>query len=630
MMALNQVDYQAEANRKGLYRLLRSLLKEHIFTWEQIDNTLILRHDNLGSSDAMPSCTFRIENPYYDELRNLKGYHECYFGQEKILTPIRALDCILKVSQVYKNMDAWGRLRDELANGMRNETLTLNWRANRDRSISHEAKTHKLGNMLLWAEHQSHGLNSSILIEQWAAEGHPYHPGSKTKIGFTVEDVLAYAPEFSPQVPLVLIAVHHSIISISKVDDQVSIHEWFEQEFPSWYQEWKTRFSDYNLDDYIPIPVHPWQLAHELCSRFSIEIEKKYIALDGPEWMASPTLSVRTLAPRLSCNEPYIKLPVAAQMTSSLRNLSSSSVSNAPIITKIVQGILSGRPDIRAALRCQWDDIGIHSCIDDVERDDGGYLSVIFRRNPCSLLQSGEHAVVVAALFAKSPILDKPLLIELMIAAKVVDASSANHWFRHYVDTLLQAVLDLYLDYGLAFEAHQQNMMAVFTHQGELKGFINRDVGGICIDTVTLRDAGWTISFTPCANIVSVRSAARNKFSHTVMQSQIAEIIGVLEGYFGLSSAELWKQVGQSLHNRFELWLLRLLDKYETKAAKQIWQAEYDAFFVSDWTSASFITMRLQDQSQTSVNQYLSNPLFKYYTKFVRSVETETINEVMA
>ncbi|MBB1485409.1 IucA/IucC family protein [Oceanospirillum sediminis] len=652
---------RSQADENGLYRLLRCVLRERIFRWQVRENRLYLQP--MESASELSSDQFWLDAPEYDDMGNLVSFSACFYRHQqqcnRVTDPVAALDYMLQLTrsrdasqhgELREDFQAWTRIRAELENSSQNEALTLVWRTHQDQQIRLIARQRKLTSMLTWAqstadsagnntilpvsgydggknsaeEIRQERFNSAILLEQWSATGHPYHPGSKTKLGFSIAEVLAYAPEFSTQVPLVLIAVHRSLLQLKTLCPGLNYSDWFAGHYPQWFSQWQRCFNYTELNEFWPVPVHPWQLAHELPQRFAEEIHQQKILLSGPEFRARPTLSVRTLAPDLNPSQPYIKLPVAAQMTSSVRNLSSPSVDNAPVLASIVQDIMTLRPDIASVLRCQWDEVGLHTCVDHEHRDDDRYLSVIFRRNPCVLLDESEHAVVVAGLFTPSALSADPLLIELMLAADVKDRETGIQWFRHYTDTLLQAVLDLYLDYGLALEAHQQNMMAVFTRQGQLTGFINRDVGGICVYQTALQNAGWFVDFTPAATLVDSRSDARVNISHAVMQSHIAEMIRLLDGYFDLTAPLLWQQVGEALMHRLDLWRLRLSAQHTQQESEVIWAEEYQAFFEMAWPGTAFISMRLQDQSQFSVSQPLENPLARYFSASAMKASPES------
>lgn len=585
----------ADAARNGLFRLLRSLLREQLLPMHpDID----IGNDYSLSTDA---GLLRLGKPEFNSLGALCNFELLTWEApdetpEELLEPVAALERILTLCGDARD-PAWQRIATELENSLSNEILTLAWRRQQDLQILRRCRREGIHDLLAWARRD--GGNSSIRLEQWAAIGHPYHPGSKTKLGLSTQEVMRYSPEFGPRVELELIAVHRSLAQVCGLIDGLDYPRWFALNFPDWHRRWQAALPD--SADYLPLPIHPWQRDHDLPQRFAAELADGRIRLTGTGFSATPTLSFRTLAPSDNPDQPYIKLPVAAQMTSSVRNLSTPSVENAPRISAILQDILGQRPDIAAALRCQWDEVGLHLNVDNETRDADRYLGVLFRRNPCRLLGKGEQAVVVAALFVPSPLCDQPLIVELMQQAGVTGTDQARAWFRQYCDLLFTGVLNLYLDYGIALEAHQQNLMAVMDAQGRPQGFINRDLGGICIHCATLAKRGWPVNFSPAATQVESRAAARVNIFHAVLQSHIGELIELLDGHFQLGAGRLWGDVSRLL--------CQYLDRHGERYGHAARQEEYDAFFEQPWPATAFIRMRLENQSHLAVCSPIPNPL---------------------
>lgn len=590
----------ARAARNGLFRLLRSLLREQLLT---------MTPDAQNGSDLIldaQDARLRLVSPTFNSLDALCDFdtllwQPSHADPEPLLDPIDALRRVALLRDDAQD-PAWQRIANELSNSQFNEALALCWRRRQDALIARECAAQGIDSLLDWARQQDG--NSSILLEQWAAVGHPYHPGSKTKLGLSTDEVMRYAPEFAPKVALQLIAVHRSLAQVSTLIDGLDYRQWFALHFPDWFACWQAQFPDH--EHYLPLPVHPWQREHVLPQRFTNELSRGLIRIADVPFIAAPTLSFRTLAPGVDSKPPYIKLPVAAQMTSSVRNLSTPSVVNAPRISAVLLDIFSRSPGIAAALRCQWDEFGLHLDVDQEERDDARYLAVLFRRNPCGLLADNEQAVVLAALFVPSPLSGEPLLLELMRQAGVDSRQSAIDWFRQYCDRLFAGVLNLYLDYGMALEAHQQNLMLVLNQQAYPIAFLNRDVGGICIHCPTLAARGWPIHFAPAATLVEERAQARVNIFHAVLQSNIGEMIERLDGHFGLSCRQLWQEVAALLN--------RYLDDYGTRHGEAAREEEWQAFFEQPWPATAFIRMRLQDQSQRAVCNPIPNPLKKALT----------------
>ncbi|MDQ0810411.1 hypothetical protein QFZ63_002125 [Streptomyces sp. B3I7] len=143
--------------------------------------------------------------------------------------------------------------------------------------------------------------------EQRVVDGHPYHPGCRSRPGFSVAEQLAYGPEHRPVVRLGLAAVD---------DCEVT-------------GEWPARLRDGGR---VLIPVHPWQRAHVLDRRLPVT--------DGPA--ARPLMSLRTLA--LPDGGPHVKTALSARLTSSVRDISPYSVRTAAAVSALVASV-AGRTD---------------------------------------------------------------------------------------------------------------------------------------------------------------------------------------------------------------------------------------------------------------------------------------------
>ncbi len=165
--------------------------------------------------------------------------------------------------------------------------------------------------------------------EQRSPDGHPYHPGCRSRPGFSATEQLAYAPEHRPVVGLRLAPVTGAMLR----------------------GPWPSGLRD---GDTALIPVHPWQAEHVLADRR---------LLPGPQ--AHPLLALRTLD---LGRDLHVKTSVSAQLTSAVRDISAYSVENALItsdvaarvadrlggrlhVTRMLAAAGAGTPDLAAVLR---------------------------------------------------------------------------------------------------------------------------------------------------------------------------------------------------------------------------------------------------------------------------------------
>lgn len=137
--------------------------------------------------------------------------------------------------------------------------------------------------------------------EQSVVDGHPLHPGCRTRWGMTTAHVLAYAPEHRPVVPLALVRVPAA--------------------------RWVSTGAG------LPplLPMHPWQLAH-LRERYP------WVRSGGEVVPARPLMSLRTLAP-LADPAHHLKTALDVQMTSAVRTVSPAALHNGPAISALLRRI---------------------------------------------------------------------------------------------------------------------------------------------------------------------------------------------------------------------------------------------------------------------------------------------------
>ncbi|MFG6195930.1 IucA/IucC family protein [Nonomuraea sp. JJY05] len=130
--------------------------------------------------------------------------------------------------------------------------------------------------------------------EQSVVDGHPYHPGCRSRPGVSVAEQLAYMPEHRAVVHLDLLALPAANCLVSG--------------------PWPAALTD---GDRLLLPVHPWQSAHVLPALGL----RPHVTAAVP---ARPLMSVRTLAPL--DGGPHVKTAFSTRMTSGVRDISPGSV----------------------------------------------------------------------------------------------------------------------------------------------------------------------------------------------------------------------------------------------------------------------------------------------------------------
>ena len=192
-------------------------------------------------------------------------------------------------------------------------------------------------------------------------------------------------------------------------------------------------------------------------------------------------------------------------------------------------------------------------------------------------------------LFETSPVSQMPLFVELMHIAGVKNWHDVKNYFRHYTKIILLSYLDLYLLYGIALEAHQQNTLAVF-QQGELVATIARDFGGLRLHLPTLIENGFHFKVYPgSATVQEERDEVRNKLLHTTYQYHLGEWIWYASQHYTIPEEQLWQIVKEETDTRFHV--------LKNRINPTLWQQERLAILENNWSFKALLRMRLNNVS---------------------------------
>ncbi|MBH1934395.1 IucA/IucC family protein [Streptomyces sp. AV19] len=184
--------------------------------------------------------------------------------------------------------------------------------------------------------------------EQRSADGHPYHPGCRSRPGFSAAEQLAYAPEHGPVVDLRLTPVRDATVR----------------------GPWPAELRD---GEAVLIPTHPWQAEHVLTGRTTVP---------GPR--AHPLLALRSLA---LGERAHVKTALSTQLTSAVRDISAYSVHHALATSRVAERVadrLDGRLHIARTLAAAG--AGMPD------------LAAVLRESPYAYAGAGERVVPAAEL----------------------------------------------------------------------------------------------------------------------------------------------------------------------------------------------------------------------------------------
>lgn len=126
-----------------------------------------------------------------------------------------------------------------------------------------------------WEQVQYLSANVPASAYEWFIKGErvaalrdrPFHPSSKAKVGFNAEDVTRYAAEFGKAISLRWVAIRLDAVQ-QGFEDGLSILDMLD-DVQRGVVEAEFARKGITLDEYLPMPVHPWQLEHVILPRFT-------------------------------------------------------------------------------------------------------------------------------------------------------------------------------------------------------------------------------------------------------------------------------------------------------------------------------------------------------------------------
>lgn len=297
---INQADLIAVLPRvreRAFQRLMQALLREKLIPpgrVQQAHGRSILPLDDdgayltFGSLRPGSMASWCLDGPVLLH-RSPNPAHELELPSDLIEQLVPLLDPIPGVEVVEQ-------LKRELDDSFCNDSLCLafhdNWNA---RLLKHASDAHTHG-LLQWLGSPDAPCNPTQLLEQWGTLGHPWHPGYKAKLGMDTREVIDCAPEFEAHMRLPLAALHRGVAHTESMSEP-AYPVWWREAFPHEARTWDSALRALGREpaDFLPLPVHPFQLS-TLREAFAAEIAQgQLILLDDAAITGRPGMSFRTL-----------------------------------------------------------------------------------------------------------------------------------------------------------------------------------------------------------------------------------------------------------------------------------------------------------------------------------------------
>jgi siderophore synthetase component len=297
-------------------------------------------------------------------------------------------------------------------------------------------------------------------LEGAVTDGHRYHPAYKSRIGFDLEDNLAYGPEFARPVRPLWVALRRDLATVETsagLDEAAYLGEQLGEVLTGFRTRLAATGAD--PDDHVVLPVHPWQWREQLAVGFAEQLRRGELVVLGEDpHTFRAQQSIRTLACADDPERPYLKLALSIVNTSTSRVLAPHTVVNAPRVSDWLAGVVADDGFLAdelglVVLREAMGAVATPPVPGGLARERTyGTLACIWRESLHRHTRSGEGAVPFTGLTARE--VDGTPLIDPWVRP-----TGVRDWARQVVEVSAVPLLHLLFHHGIALESHAQNIV---------------------------------------------------------------------------------------------------------------------------------------------------------------------------
>ncbi|MES4891435.1 IucA/IucC family siderophore biosynthesis protein [Streptomyces sp. NPDC096012] len=317
-------------------------------------------------------------------------------------------------------------------------------------------------------------------IETGMTEGHPCFVANNGRLGFGVQEYLAYAPETASPVKLVWLAAHRSRAAFT-AGAGVAYEEFFRRELGgATLERFRGVLTGLGLDadDYLLIPVHPWQWWNKLSVTFAAEVARRNLVCLGEgddEYLAQQ--SIRTFFNSGAPHKHYVKTALSVVNMGFMRGLSAAYMEATPAINDWLAQLIENDPVLRAAglsIIRERAAVGYrHLEYEQATDRHSPYrkmLAALWRESPVPSLRDGESLATMASL----------LHVDhggASFAAALIERSglAPEEWLRRYLNAYYTPLLHSFYAYDLVYMPHGENVILVLA-DGVVRRAVYKDI----------------------------------------------------------------------------------------------------------------------------------------------------------
>lgn len=317
-------------------------------------------------------------------------------------------------------------------------------------------------------------------VEAAMSEGHPGFVANNGRIGFSLSDYRAYAPERGARMRMLWLAARREHTHLALAADQSEQGHYGAELSDAERAAFADRLAARGLDpaDYLYLPVHPWQWEHRVAITFAADVARgDLVPLGAGSDEYQPQQSIRTMFNRTRPERHYVKVALAIQNMGFLRGLSPAYMRATPSINDWVADLVTNDATLQATGFSVLREVASVGYTGDVyhrtpaPNSHRKMLAALWRESPVPRLAPGERLATMASLLhrdANGTAFATALVRESGIAPE--------QWLRAYLDAYLYPLVHCLMTYELAFMPHGENLILVL-HDGVVRRTVMKDIG---------------------------------------------------------------------------------------------------------------------------------------------------------
>ncbi|MEU9431752.1 IucA/IucC family siderophore biosynthesis protein [Streptomyces sp. NPDC048252] len=317
-------------------------------------------------------------------------------------------------------------------------------------------------------------------IETGMTEGHPCFVANNGRLGFGIHEYLSYAPETASPVRLVWLAAHRSRAAFT-AGVGIAYESFVREELGEKTVErfdGILREQDRDPEDYLLIPVHPWQWWNKLTVTFAAEIARGNLVCLGEgddEYLAQQ--SIRTFFNSSHPEKHYVKTALSVLNMGFMRGLSAAYMEATPAINDWLAQLIDNDPVLRStglSIIRERAAVGYRHLEYEAATDRYSpyrkMLAALWRESPVPTLRDGESLATMASLVH----VDHE---GRSVAGALIEQSglTPTQWLRGYLQAYYTPLLHSFYAYDLVFMPHGENTILVLK-DGSVQRAIYKDI----------------------------------------------------------------------------------------------------------------------------------------------------------